>query len=121
MSPGFPGREGSVGQEGREATLQSVGAAADRVRGVAVVTAFAVEAQVAGRTDEEGLEQLAVGDPINFRRHVESPTAHRHRSAESQEPARANEERRSNDESELLNLSVPFVPSYALRYAQRFA
>jgi len=87
VSPGFPGREGSVGQEGGEATLQSVGAAADRVRGVAVVTAFAVEAQVAGRTDEEGLEQLAVGDLINFRRHVEGPTAHRHRSAKSQEPA----------------------------------
>jgi len=108
MSPGFPGREGSIGQEGGEATLQSVGAAADRVRGVAIVTAFAVETEVAGRTDEEGLEQLAIGDVINFRRHVEGSTAHRHRSAKSQEPARANKEpgQGSKDEFAVKNLSV---------------
>lgn len=88
VSPGFPGGEELVGQESGEAALEAVGCAAHGVRRVAVVTALAVEAQVAGGADEERLQQLAVGDLIHFRGDVERPAAHRHRPAKAQQPAR---------------------------------
>lgn len=56
MPPRFPGGEDLVGQESGEAALETVGRAAHSVRRVAVVAALAVEAQVAGRTDEERLQ-----------------------------------------------------------------
>lgn len=88
MPPRFPGGEELVGQESGEAALQAVRRPAHGVRRVAVVAALAVEAEVAGGTDEEGLQQLAVGDVVDLRGDVERPAAHRHRPAKAQQPAR---------------------------------
>lgn len=87
MSPSLSDREGFVGQKGGEAALEGVRTAANRMCSVTVVTALSVKAQVAGRTDEERLEQLAIGDLINFRCNVKRSTGNRHRSAKTQEPA----------------------------------
>ena len=49
MAPGLPRHEVLAGEEGGEADLQHVGAAADGVGGVAVVGTFPVETQVTRR------------------------------------------------------------------------
>lgn len=100
MSPGFPGRESFVGQEGGKASLQSVRAAADRMCGVAIVTAFPVETQIASRTHEERLQQFAVGNLINFRCDIEGSAAYWHRSAKSQKPASRNKQKTKQKKKE---------------------
>ena len=85
MPPDFPRHDALVGQEGGEAALEHIRSAADRVARVAVVGALAVEAQVPCRTDEEGLEDVAVRHLVDLRRHVQEATRHRHAPTEAQE------------------------------------
>ncbi len=63
--PSVPGRQLFAGQEGGEASLQQVGMAADGVGGVAVVGALPVEAEVPRRRDEEGLQQVSLGQGVD--------------------------------------------------------
>jgi len=86
VSPGFPGGEGFVGQKSSKAALQGVGTTANRVCGITIVTAFAMEAQIASWTYKERFEQLAVGNLINFCCDIKSSTAYWHRSVEPQKP-----------------------------------
>ena len=61
----IPGRYLLAGQEGGKASLQRVRMAADGVRGVAVVGALPVEAEVTRRRDEEGLQQLTLSQSVD--------------------------------------------------------
>lgn len=76
------------GQEGGEAALEAVGVAADGVRGVAVVGALPVEAQVVRGRYEERLQQLAVRLLVDLGGHVEEAAGHRHRPPEAQDSGR---------------------------------
>ena len=66
MSPGLPRHEALAGEEGREADLQQVGAAADGVGGVAVVGTFPVETEVTCRRDEESLQQVPLCQAVDI-------------------------------------------------------
>jgi len=87
MPPGLPSRESLIWQKGGKATLQVVRIATNSMCRIAIVTTFAMEAQVAGRTHEKRFKQLTVGNLVNFRCNIESPTTHWHRSAKTQKPA----------------------------------
>ena len=64
VPPCFPRRNVLRGEERGEAAFQLVGMAANGVAGVAVVGALPVEAQVPGRRDEEGLQQVPLRQRI---------------------------------------------------------
>lgn len=87
MPPGLPSRESFIWQKGGEATLQGVRTAANCMCRIAIITAFAMEAQVASRTHEERFKQFTVGNLVNFSCNIESSTAHRHCPAKPQKPA----------------------------------
>lgn len=91
VSPDLPGDDVLVGQEGREAALEEIGVAAYGVRGVAVVRALAVEAQVTCRTHEEGLEDVPVGHLVYLRGHVQQTTCYRHAPPEAHQPEEEDE------------------------------
>lgn len=84
VSPSLPGGERFVGQKSGKAALQGVGTTANRVCSITIVTAFAMEAQIASWTHKERLEQLAVGNLINFCCDIKSSAAYWHRSVEPQ-------------------------------------
>ena len=66
VPPSFPWRNFFWRQKRGEAAFKLVRVAADGVAGVAVVGALAVEAEVAGRRDEEGLQQVALRQRIQI-------------------------------------------------------
>lgn len=57
-------------QKRGEGALQRVRVAANSVRGVAVVGALSVEAQIVGGRHEERLEQIILGDLVNLCRDI---------------------------------------------------
>jgi len=81
MPPGLSSRESFIWQKGGEATLQGVGAAANCMCRIAIITTFAMEAQIASRAHEERFKQLTISNMVNFGCNVKSPTSHRHRPA----------------------------------------
>lgn len=85
MPPDLPRHDALVRQKSGEAALELIRRAAYRVARVAVVGAPAVEAEIAGRTDEERLEDVAVSHLVDLRGHVERPARHRHAAPEVQQ------------------------------------
>lgn len=70
VSPCLSRGKGLVRQKSGKAALEAVRRTAHGMSRVTVITAFAVKAQVAGWTDEEGLQQFAVRDLIDFCRYI---------------------------------------------------
>ena len=66
VAPRLARHHGLARQEGGQAHLQRVGRAADGVRGITVVGALAVEAEVARWRDEEGLEQISFRERVDL-------------------------------------------------------
>ena len=60
-------------EKGSETSLEHIWASANCVRGVAVVGALAVEAEVARWRDEEGLEQISFRERVDLSRDVQGP------------------------------------------------
>ena len=83
----LPARLLPLGKERGEGALQRVRVAADGVRGVAVVGALAVEAQVVGGRHEERLEQIVLRHLVDLRGDVEGASHHGHRPTEAHYPA----------------------------------
>ena len=65
-NPRFPWRNVFGRKKHGEAAFKLVRMAADGMAGVAVVSTYAMEAEVAGRGDEEGLQQVALGQWIQI-------------------------------------------------------
>ena len=85
MPPCLPRDQGLAGQEGGQAHLQGVGGPADGVRGITVVGALAVEAEVARGGNEEGFEEVALGQGINVLGDVQAPPGHGDRPPEAED------------------------------------
>jgi len=72
-------------QEGRKGSLNRVGTSTDRVTGITIIRALSVKANVVGRRNEEGLQQLVVGQLIDFCRNVQYTARHRHRTTKAKQ------------------------------------
>lgn len=72
-------------QEGSEGSLNCVWIAANRMTRVAVVRTFAMEADVVRRRNEKCLQQVIVGQLIDFCRDVENAPGNWHRTTEAEQ------------------------------------
>jgi len=86
VSPSFPWRKIFGRKKRGKTALEHVGAAADGVRGVAVVRALAVEAEVACRGDEECLQEVALCQRVDLPRDVQGPPGHRDGATKAEQP-----------------------------------